>query len=224
MSVVWMGPPPALANTLRRSFNISAFVETGTYLGRTARWASKSFTKVITIEASAELYRDAKQRLSRLPNVEVMHGSSEQLLGKVASSLTEPALFWLDAHWSGGTTFRSESECPVRQEIRQVLEANVGHFLLIDDVRHFLAPPPLPHDPNKWPSIAELLNDLTALRPKGYQAVVEDVLISVPAIARQTVVTYCQNAQIREDARRRRDKWFSLLSPSYVHNLLLRRF
>ena len=50
----------------------------------------------------------------------------------------EPALFWLDGHYSGGFTARGDKETPVEAELRAILAHPVkGHVILIDDARCF---------------------------------------------------------------------------------------
>lgn len=218
-----MGPPPDLVELIRDAFGIRVFVETGTYLGRTANWASKIFANVITIEASEAIWNRTRVKYSHKENIKFLYGKSEEMLAKVARSLNEPAVFWLDAHWSGSDTYGGNSICPIRQEIEAVLNASTQHFILVDDVRFFLAPPPRPNNPDDWPSVGELLGDLHASRPDGYQAIIEDVLISVPGHARTKIIEYCQSTQNEEDARRRRERKLSMLSLKSIKNALARR-
>lgn len=193
MGSLRMGPPGQLVETLREACGIRCFVETGTYQGATARWAAARFEKVVTIEASRSWYDRTGPALRALPNVEPLLGDTRVELAGVVSRLRDPALFWLDAHWSGGDTFGSEEECPVLAELAAVLRAPVEHLVLIDDARLFLAPPPRPHRRELWPDIRELIQAL-APRPDAYVAVFEDVIAIVPPGARPIVVQYCQEA------------------------------
>jgi len=219
-----MGPPPELVESIRDSFGVRVFVETGTFRGRTANWASTLFPKVITIEASEEIWKQARTKYSSVTNIEFRHGRSEEVLNKVVRAIRQPAVFWLDAHWSGGNTFGSTSICPIRREIKEILVASCQHVVLVDDVRLFLAPPPLPHDPDNWPSIGELLSDLQAVRPEGYQAITVDILISVPPHARLKMsIEYCQDAQTEEEARRRWERRLSNITIGHIMNIARKR-
>ena len=60
MGIIRMGPPEKLIQDLATKFQINNFVETGTYFGRTAIWASKNFEKVLTREYSHEHYENVK--------------------------------------------------------------------------------------------------------------------------------------------------------------------
>ena len=57
MGLIRMGPPQQLIADLARRFSIEDFVETGTYQGGTALWASGVFKRVLTIEKSDQLHR-----------------------------------------------------------------------------------------------------------------------------------------------------------------------
>jgi len=53
--------------------------------------------------------------------------------------LSEPTLFWLDAHWSGAGTATSDLETPILAELNAVLDgAPAGSVVLIDDHREFV--------------------------------------------------------------------------------------
>jgi hypothetical protein len=56
-------------------------------------------------------------------------------LGKL--SLVEPALFWLDGHYSGGVTARGESDTPIYAELVHVLGSSHKNVIVIDDARCF---------------------------------------------------------------------------------------
>jgi len=55
-----------------------------------------------------------------------------------------------------------------------------------------MSPPPLPHDPHQWPTIDAVCQSLLNVRPDFYITIVDDVIIAVPEISRQVVVSYCQ--------------------------------
>src|SRR5204862_6536405 len=71
-------------------------------------------------------------------NVELLLGDSAKILPDVLASLEQPALFWLDAHYSEGVTARGETVSPILTELDLVLGSAVkGHVILIDDAREF---------------------------------------------------------------------------------------
>jgi FkbM family methyltransferase len=188
MGNISFGAPRQIVEKIRATFDIATFVETGTYLGETAAWASERFERVITIEASNEFHREAQQRHGQKHNIEFLHGDSRTILREVVSRLGKtPAVFWLDAHWMPGS-FGKAHECPVLQEIDAIHQSMTEHFILIDDARYFLAPPPFPHCAHDWPDITSVLSALnTPGRPGKYSVVYNDVIISIPAFARATM-------------------------------------
>ena len=118
---------------------ISAFVETGTYLGDTlAHVAHDQNISCLSIELDSELYRAAKKRFRNRSNVRVLQGDSGELLPGIIEELSGPALFWLDGHYSGGITAKAEVDTPVSRELQSILDSKIKeHVVLIDDARCF---------------------------------------------------------------------------------------
>jgi hypothetical protein len=57
---------------------------------------------------------------------------------RVLASIQQPALFWLDAHYSGGVTALGDTVSPISSELDVVLgHAVKGHVVLVDDAREF---------------------------------------------------------------------------------------
>ena len=99
------------------------FIETGTLQGDTAAWASGRFERVVTVEGDSRWYGQARDRLAGLRNVSVVLGDSAEALEQhVPRGLDERAVFWLDAHWMGGTdTAKPEGrECPLVWEVAAI--------------------------------------------------------------------------------------------------------
>ena len=50
----------------------------------------------------------------------------------------ERALFWLDAHYSGGDTAKGQSNTPVMSELEAILAySRRNDIILVDDLRYF---------------------------------------------------------------------------------------
>lgn len=187
-----MGPPTELVLGLKERYNLQDFIETGTYYGNTAIWASHHFENVVTIEYSKEIYDRTFNKYGTLSNVKFVLGDSRVVLTTLVPQLTRPALFWLDAHWSGSETFGKDDECPLIGEIHAINAGKCAPFIFIDDARLFLSPPPRPHRIEQWPSIDEVVEALKCGNHTYYIVIVEDVIIAVPEYARQLVASYCQ--------------------------------
>ena len=189
MGNVTMGLPSRLRQILLPLVRAGTFVETGTNMGATAAWAASQFDRVVTIEAYAPLFDDARDRLAAYPNVETLLGTSAEHLPAIVKSLTGPSIFWLDAHWSGEGTAGADNECPVLDEIDCIDTGAHEHILLIDDARFFLHPPPAPHAFEAWPSIGEVCACLNRRHPASYVGVIDDVVVRVPAAHR---IAFCE--------------------------------
>ena len=94
-----MGVPTELVTKLAIQFRVKNFVETGTYYGGTAFWASKFFKNILTIEYSDELYKTVKTKYKDIDNIEFLFGDSRTQLKEINQRLDNPAIIWLDAHW-----------------------------------------------------------------------------------------------------------------------------
>lgn len=195
MGIIRMGPPEELVIKLREFFKVDCFVETGTYMGGTAIWASQRFAKVVTIENSPEIYKSTSERLSHIKNIEFLFGHTSVRLDEIVAKLQAPAIFWLDAHWSGGLTYGKTDECPILTELEITNRSDFPHCILIDDARLFTAPPPPPHNTKYWPDITALLAAINSKQGR-YTVIVEDIILSVPESARHLVEEYCATPKI----------------------------
>lgn len=208
MGMTRWGIPKETVLKLSEQFNIDGFIETGTYKGETSLWASHHFNCVTTVEASRELYSAAKTKLSNNNKINLIFGNSKDALREIVKSLRGPALFWLDAHYSGGQTFGSTDECPLIEELNEINSSKHDHFVLIDDARLFLSPPYLGHDCSQWPAIDEVCSLLQSGNNKKYIAVFDDVIFAVPLKAkgflqgelqRLNTQTYLQAEKVRTE-------------------------
>jgi hypothetical protein len=190
-----MGPPAALTLALQRRLGIQDFIETGTFHGDTAAWAAGHFTRVTTIELSATYHTAAQARFGAQPGVRVVAGDSVTALGAMIPKLAAPAIFWLDAHWSGSDTAGREMECPVLSEIDLINASPLAHVILVDDARLFCAPPPRPHRADQWPGLATMV---AALCQEGRRHAVlfEDAFVAVPASEREWLAEVLQSTKV----------------------------
>jgi hypothetical protein len=176
MGIVRMGVPTELVEAFQDASKITAFIETGTYRGDTARWAATRFTQVYTIERAEHLYETATRTLADCKNLKVMLGDSRDRLRELCIDLDTAAVFWLDGHFSGLDTSGSDDQCPLLAELSIVGNRKFNDVILIDDARLFLCMPPAPLDMNQWPTLDELIRVLPA---DYWIQVLEDVIVCV---------------------------------------------
>ncbi len=189
MGAITFGIPKKLVLQLRNIFKIETFIETGTFKGDTTSWAADNFKHVFTVENSSVLYKAALKRFSKRQNIECYFGSSPAKLPEILIQLKSPSIFWLDAHWCGGSTYGAGDECPLIDEILLVVECAEKHVIIIDDARLFLKPPSELHAGDQWPGLDEIVG-LFSKRPGFYTFVCEDVIISMPLAGKEKLQSY----------------------------------
>ncbi len=123
---------------LAQQAHINTFIETGTYQGDTTAICASHFAQLTTIELSKELHAAAVKRFADQPHIKVLQGDSASVIAETLTTLNEPALFWLDAHYSMGLTAKAEKNTPIVEEVISILSHKVkNHIILIDDARCF---------------------------------------------------------------------------------------
>lgn len=183
-----MGIPENIAVYIKDTFKINQFIETGTYMGGTAVWASQHFKNVYTIEFSESLYRNVSQKFKHIDNINFIFGDSREALKSLSNTFVEPALFWLDAHWCSGESYGESDQCPLIEELKIINNSLVNNFILIDDARLFLAPPPKPNDIKYYPNIQDIISCLK----NQYILVYEDVIFIVPNVYKKVFNEFMQ--------------------------------
>lgn len=134
--------PGAVKIAIVRSYVVDSgahsFVETGTYLGNTVEVIARTGAQCHTIEIDPAVHARAKRTHARYTNIDFILGDSGVELAKLIPTLTEPTVFWLDGHYSGGVTGRGELDSPISAELDAVLAHPIKrHVILIDDAREF---------------------------------------------------------------------------------------
>lgn len=119
------------------------FIETGTADGHTTASVAHDFERLVTIELDYKRYLHvATNRLMAYPNILPLHGDSGVVLREVVYWQTQPALFWLDAHYSGGA--RGAQDTPIVNELQIIATSKHSNQILIDDARLFGTDPAYP--------------------------------------------------------------------------------
>jgi hypothetical protein len=141
--------PKEMAIKLAKIAKASVFIETGTFMGDTTKWASARFKDVHTIELSESLYNQVKNELLEKGNITPHLGDSRDILPKILANINNNIVFWLDGHYSAGVTAGKDDPCPLLKELEIILSRNNEDIILIDDARCLL-------DGEGWPTIFEL--------------------------------------------------------------------
>src|SRR5262245_4071994 len=128
-------PPPhiikeELIRDYAKTFNTTILVETGTYLGDMVHAMRKSFARILSFELDHNLAAQAQNRFANDNHIEIIQGDSGKLLGDYIATISNPCLFWLDGHYSGGITAKGALETPIKNELTAILSHPVdGHVI-----------------------------------------------------------------------------------------------
>jgi len=112
---------------LVEKFNIKKIIETGTYHGWSTIKLSEFEKEVVSIEISPENYAKAVENIKKnnLSNVEILLGSSPEILENLVSFDEKNLLIFLDAHW--------HNYWPIHDELRVLITKKVKPVLVIHD-------------------------------------------------------------------------------------------
>jgi hypothetical protein len=96
------------------------------------------FDRIVSIELDPAWHARAIARFGHRPHITLLQGDSGVRLAEVLATLSGPALFWLDAHYSGPITARGALDSPIIAELAAIrAHPAAGHVVLIDDMRDF---------------------------------------------------------------------------------------
>lgn len=165
-----------------KRFSPGVFVETGTYKGKMVYAVMPHIKEIYSIELDEPHFERARSRFGPYPNIHILQGQSGEILPKVLESIGAPCLFWLDAHWSGGSTARGDLETPIIQEIRCILSHPLAnkHVILIDDARCFVGE-------NDYPALEVLKQFIISVHPDWLFEVKDDIIRTYSDRVKQTL-------------------------------------
>jgi hypothetical protein len=151
-------------------FGIKVFFETGTYHGEMVEAVRRWFDQIYSVEVGSELFEMVRLKFASYNHIKLLHGDSAGVILEVLSILKSPALFWLDAHYSGDDTSRANFDTPIVQELKPILSHAVSnHVVLIDDARMF-------NGLGDYPSLRELKELVARLRSDASFGVRNDII------------------------------------------------
>jgi len=157
-----------------RQYGHRHFIETGALFGDMIAAIHPYFDHVTSIELDPALARGAARRLSGIQKVRIVEGDSGSELPKLLETLSEPAIFWLDGHYSGGITAQGERDTPIAAELDAILDHRVrNHVIAIDDARCFTGA-------NDYPKLELLLASIRDRRPDLSVEVSHDMIRILP--------------------------------------------
>jgi hypothetical protein len=120
-------------------YNIyECFIESGSYMGSTIDNIKNNFNEINTIELNENLHKFCKKKFKNVYNINCIQGNSIIELENILKKNNKNIIFFLDAHYSGGETSRSEEDVPLLEELKVINKyfKNNG-IIIIDDLRLF---------------------------------------------------------------------------------------
>jgi len=154
-----------------KRFKPQVFIETGTYKGKMVYAVMPYIDNIYTIELSEFHFERAQNRFAGYPNIHIIKGQSGHILPEILKDISKPCLFWLDAHFSGGSTAKAETNTPIMQELKCILNHTMAenHILLIDDARLFVGD-------NNYPTLETLEHFILDAHPAWIFEVKDDII------------------------------------------------
>lgn len=158
-------PPPHVIKVrtvaaFQKQTNYNVLVETGTFMGDMILSQLHNFSLIYSIELSEKFWQDAKELFKKEPKVRLLQGDSGKKMHELVKELKDPAVFWLDGHYSGADTARGEKISPIYEELKAIFSSSLPHCLLIDDARLF-------NGTDDYPKIEDLKGFVLDNRPKA---------------------------------------------------------
>lgn len=114
------------------------FVETGTYLGNGILQVLNDFREIHSIDIKEQFINEASQKFNNIHKVKLHCGDSSEVLQRLRNNIYEPAIFFLDAHYSGGETsfgIEGDNGCPLLRELQVLSQRPYDDIIIIDDMR-----------------------------------------------------------------------------------------
>jgi hypothetical protein len=156
-----------------RRYSLRTLIETGTYYGEMVAAVKDDFDRIYSIEFDPELVRRAARRFARDPRIRILEGDSRIVLPELLKSVSEPALFWLDAGYWGWENLQRDPE-RLSAEVEAVLSHPVkSHVILMDDARML-------NGQKGALTVAELQSRIAARYPDRRFEVLHDIIRITP--------------------------------------------
>jgi hypothetical protein len=152
-------------------YGLRVFVETGTFRGDTVEAMKSHFERIYSIELCSQLFCNAKERFKKDDHVEIIQGDSGVEIENIMKKINQPALFWLDGHYSAGNTARGEKDTPIMEELGCILNSEIAeHVIVIDDARCFGTDP-------SYPKLDQLKEYILSKKPAAQIRIEDDGIV-----------------------------------------------
>lgn len=165
-----------------RRYALRILIETGTYYGEMVAGMNHHFNRIDSIEQNPELAARAAKEFQRYRHIHIIQADSQRAIPELLASLTQPALFWLDAGYYGWSGLQGD-----RQRLGVELDAILrhaaahkqasGHVILMDDANGL-------NGQNGAPTIADVTRSVESDFPGHKVEVAYNILRITPQTQR----------------------------------------
>lgn len=115
-------------------FHLRILVETGTYYGEMVAAMKRRFNQIYSVEYDHQLAQRAIRKFSGQAHIRILEGDSQQVVPELLKTISEPALFWLDAGYYGWAGLQGNQQ-RLTSELEAILRHPKKHIILMDDAR-----------------------------------------------------------------------------------------
>lgn len=115
-------------------FHLRILVETGTYYGEMVAAMKRRFDQIYSVEYDHQLAQRAIRKFSGHSHIRILEGDSQQVVPELLKTISEPALFWLDAGYYGWAGLQGNQQ-RLTSELEAILRHPIKHVILMDDAR-----------------------------------------------------------------------------------------
>lgn len=172
MGYFWEGIPPYLLPIIAKALGPDVVaVETGTYQGDSTLKFAEVFGACTTIERSETLGKAAQERFTNDSRINVLIGSSRDLLATALPERERACFIWLDAHGVYDHSGADTEENPLLAEVEVIanMRGSRNTVIGIDDARGMGTQP-------GWPSTGQISKLLLS---QGFDVILlDDILLA----------------------------------------------
>src|SRR5207244_5873536 len=126
------------------------------------------FDQIYSVEYDPQLAQRAIAKFARDTHIKIFEGDSQKVIPELLKSISQPALFWLDAGYYGWAGLQGDKQ-RLTSELEAILGHAQGHVILMDDARGL-------NGQNDAPTVEQLKQRIAADFPGRVVEVKHDML------------------------------------------------